>query len=194
MINKVSHWTNQAAKEELKKSLLNNTVSIINTDTVLGFVAPITKEGFLNLNEIKGERGNKPYLILIASPKKLPIFINVEKLTTAMLNVIKHGWPGPLTIIFQALPSNPFYLKSSQETIALRCPQHKELLELLEGFDGLFSTSANKSGEQPPKGQPSTIIDFSETMNNSEAPIRIIRKGAYPIKDLEEYYGQTFTQ
>jgi tRNA threonylcarbamoyl adenosine modification protein (Sua5/YciO/YrdC/YwlC family) len=215
MKNKLKYWGQPSDQEELKRSLLNNATSITTTDTILGLLAPITEEGFFNLNEIKGERENKPYLILIGTSQKLDFFVQGEKLTIAMSNIITNCWPGPLTIIFPAQPNLPFYLKSSQETIALRCPNHKGLLQLLTDFDGLFSTSANRSGKPTPKTlkeipallikkvayvvidetessqshQPSTIIDFSEAINNPATPIRIIREGAYPIKELEKYYG-----
>lgn len=218
MKNKIKNWGQRNDRDELKQSLLNNAVSITTTDTVLGFVAPITEEGFFNLNEIKGERENKPYLILTGTPQKLPVFVQIEKLTPAMFTLIANCWPGPLTIIFQAQENLPFYLKTSQGTIALRCPKHKGLLKLLTHFDGLFSTSANKSGQPVPQqlkdipsaivkkityivvdelelsadNQPSTIIDFSHAMKNPSAPVHVVREGAYPINELEKYYGSPF--
>ncbi len=218
MMSKIMYWSNQDTQKLLKESLLNNMVSIISTDTILGLVAPITEEGFSHLNETKGGRDNKPYLLLISSPQKLEFFIHLEKLTETMRNVINNCWPGPVTIIFQAQAMLPFYLKSPSGTIALRCPQHKELQKLLEEFDALFSTSANKSAESVPtkyqeispelikkvnhividnatnpgNNQPSTILDFSEAMNNHAVPIRVVREGAYPLKELEKYYGSPF--
>ncbi len=218
MTNKIKRWESLSDQKELKKSLLNNAVSITTTDTVLGLLAPITEGGLLGLNDIKGGRENKPYVILIGNPKNLELFVSIEKLTPTMKNIIARCWPGQLTIIFKTKPGVSFYLKSSQETIAIRCPNHKGLLVLLEGFDGLFSTSANESGQPIPKSikdipvkliekvasivtdqhedaemhQPSTIIDFSEAMDNPKAPIRVIREGIYPIKDLEKHYGSPF--
>lgn len=222
MIENRASWTNLTAQRTLRKSLQNNDVSIVSTDTILGFIAPITLEGFTKLMHIKGKREQKPYLILIASHKKLSSFIDETKLSNAMLNVLHHCWPGPLTVIFQARTPQPTYLTSSTGTIALRCPQHKELRILLEDFDGLFSTSANKSGEavpqsyydvpqdiiqkiayvvldennekNPQQNLPSTIIDFSAAMENHAAPVRVIREGAYSIKELESYYGKSFTR
>lgn len=218
MKNKLKNWGQRNDRDELKRSLLTNAVSITTTDTVLGFLAPITEAGFFNLNEIKGERENKPYLILIGTPKNLEVFVQIEKLTPAMFTLLANCWPGPLTIIFQAQANLPFYLKTEQGTVALRCPNHKGLLKLLTNFDGLFSTSANKSGHPVPQQikditqtlikkiaylviddtettkahQPSTIIDFSKAMNNPTAPVRVIREGAYPINELEKYYGSPF--
>ena len=220
MKTKIKYWSQQKDQEEIKKKLLHNAVALTTTDTVFGLLAPITESGFFNLNDIKGARENKPYLVLIGAPEKLNIFIQTEKLSAAMLNVIAHCWPGPLTIIFRAHQSLPFYLKSSQGTIAIRCPRHDGLLNLLTHFDGLFSTSANKSGcpilqhindlakplikkishivVDEPYGaggfQPSTIIDFSLAMDNSISPVRVLRNGAYAIKDIEKYYGVSFEE
>ncbi len=217
---KIKYWTQQKDQEEIKKKLLHNAVALTTTDTVCGLLASITESGFFNLNEIKGARENKPYLVLVGAPEKLNVFVQIEKLNTAMLNVIAHCWPGPLTIIFRAHQSLPFYLKSSQGTIAIRCPRHDGLLNLLAHFDGLFSTSANKSGcpipqhindlakplikkiahivvDEPGGGgglQPSTIIDFSLAMDNSIHPVRVLRNGAYAIKDIEKHYGASFEE
>lgn len=216
-------WNNEADFLQLKNSIRNNKVCITSTDTILGFTANITKNAFETLNIIKGNRNEKPYLILISSPEKLPLFINQEKLDPKITNLINKCWPGPVTIIFKAREGLPTFLTSKDNKIALRCPKNKHLQKLLDSFDGLFSTSANKAMEHPPKtlddinpeiiekveciitddkaindqtidesssslpNLPSTIIDVSD---NNE--IKVLREGAYSIKELEDYYGEKF--
>jgi L-threonylcarbamoyladenylate synthase len=189
-------WDSHKSIKKLVVSIRNNELSVTTTDTVPGFISNITEEGFFRLNKAKGSRDKKPYIILISGPKKLEKFVPKSFLTSRMRRIIEHCWPGPVTIIFKAKKRLPEYLQSKDGTIAIRCPKHKGLLQVLKNFDGLFSTSANKSGKSIPskvdqidpdllkqikyivwdsignvmplsKNQPSTILDFSRIMQKS---------------------------
>ncbi len=215
-------WENLDIIKKLKNSLKHNHPIITDTDTVPGFLVMPTLEGYNLLQQIKQGRKHKPYIILISDKQKLSHFAAPESFTPALNNVIKNCWPGPLTIILKAQALLPVYLKSPQETIAIRCPKHKKLLSLLASFSGLFSTSANKSDQPTPTScldldqelvkqceyivsnekldapKPiynacaSTILDFSDINKNDT--IRVVREGAYPIKEIEKYYGQPITK
>ncbi len=226
-------WNNESNIKIVKNSIRNNKICITSTDTILGFTANLTKTGFEALNNLKERSATKPYLILISGPEKLSIFIDEENLTPQIQNLISKCWPGPVTIIFKARKELPSFLTSKNNTIALRSPKNPYLLKLLKSFDGLFSTSANKTTDSPPKNLdeisntiiekveciivennnsydnknsnakknnlfidtkasmlqnlPSTIIDAT-----SGKKIKVIRKGAYSINELEKYYGSKF--
>lgn len=155
MMNKkklqVYTWDAPQTAKRLIQSIKADNISITSTDTVLGLLANITQESFAGLNSIKKERLNKPYLILIDSLKKLPLFIQGENLTPALKNFLAHCWPGPVSIIFQSKKNLPSFLQTSTQTIAIRCPKHIKLQKVLAQFPGLFSTSANISGAPIPK-------------------------------------------
>ena len=165
---------------------------------------------------IERQSARKPYLIVISSAEKLSNFVQTDILNKKIQNLINRCWPGPVTIIFNALPIVPGFLTSKDKTIALRCPDHKGLQQLLASFDGLFSTSANKAGAPIPRSfaeidgdiienvdyvvadkssdvveiVPSTIIDISQVSDGGN--IKVIREGAYSIELLEGYYGSEF--
>ncbi|MFA5074608.1 MAG: L-threonylcarbamoyladenylate synthase [Candidatus Babeliales bacterium] len=205
---------NNKTIEQLKKSLIKNNISITPTDTVFGLIGNTTLKSYKKLNNIKTKRDNKPYLILIDSIQKLKKFIDkTYLLNPKIINLINNCWPGSVTIVFKAKKNLPKFLTSPQKTIAIRCPDHEELQKLLSNFNGLFSTSANISNQPVPsiienidpeilkkidylvvdrkhsftQTLPSTIIDLS---NDKE--VKVIRKGAFPINKLEEYYGTKF--
>ena len=215
-------WSPKQTIDRLKSSLKNNLISITTTDTILGFIGNLTLKSFESLNKIKGFRPEKPYLVLIWPKNKIQNFVESKNLNKKIYNLIEHCWPGPLTIIFKAKKDLSHFLTSKDGKIALRCPDHDKLKTLLESFDGLFSTSANKTGMPVPKSinnidpeilqkvefvvsdeiktqdlidmqsslnqtLPSTIIDVS-----SENEILVVREGAYPVKELEKYYGSIF--
>ncbi len=212
MNNKILFWQNKKTLDLLRESLKKNNVCVTSTDTVLGLMANTTKSGLEKLDLIK-KRREKPYIILIDSIDKLPIFVD-KKIDKKLENFLNNCWPGPLTIIFKSQINTPDYLKTFHNTIAIRMPKHKYLLKLLKSFEGLFSTSANISGEEVPTTVedinteikkliefivvdenninhsypivPSTIIDCTNEK------IKIIREGIFPIKDLEKIYGEKF--
>lgn len=173
------------------------------SDTVLGLMADCSLEGFTQLNFLK-RRNEQPYLILLESQEKLSHFVS-DEILFQVENMLKFFWPGPLTVIMPAKDEIPDYMKSRQGTIALRVPQHDGLQKLLAQFIGIFSTSANKSGEPVPLVFenvdsfivknisywitdpnphhaliPSTIIEWANDH------VKLIREGAYRVDDLRK--------
>lgn len=201
-----SFWNGAEVIKQLEESLLQDSLVLGSSDTVFGLLANTTEKGFNALNKIKG-RQDKPYIVLIGGVDKLKHFVDCD-LSGDVSSLLNFCWPGPLTMIFKAKTDLPNFLKSNDGKIALRVPQHDGLLELLKRFDGLFSTSANLSGENVPgfveninqsiienagmivldeystgyanASKPSTILDCSTPEN-----IYLIRAGAYSIDSLE---------
>ncbi len=226
-MNKFYNWSDKKSIEKLITSINNNDIVITSTDTIMGFLGNITQKSFDKITKIKGKRENKPFLVIINSISKLSKFVDSQILKkTNINNLLKQHWPGPLTVIFKAKKDLPYYLKSKENTIAIRCPEHKGLQKILQNFDGLFSTSANKANHPTPKNHqnldpeiikqvkfilieknvdtenklyqtlPSTIIDVSSICISetdiSDNGIKVVRKGAYSIKELEKTYGAKF--
>jgi L-threonylcarbamoyladenylate synthase len=143
-------WDNLATMQYVAKVLQEGNVVLAEGDTVLGLLADVSEQGRTQLDHIKS-RSQKPYLILIGSPQKAFNFIEIaEDKIFQTEKLIKKCWPGPVTLIFKAKTDVPLYLKSADGTVALRVPDHAGLLQLLSHFNGLFSTSANNSGQPVP--------------------------------------------
>ena len=126
--------------------------------------------------------------------------------------MIDQCWPGPVTLIFKAKNDLPSFAKSKKNTIALRYPDHEGLLSLLKSFDGLFSTSANKTVEKAPENideinsdliEKTDLLVYDEEMEKRTLPstiidctnpqrLTVIRESLFPVKKLEEYYGEKF--
>lgn len=205
---KVFYWNEISALPIIQQELRSGGVIAGTTDTVLGLLASLTYEGFLSLNAIKG-REKKPYIILIETADKLSLFVSIRNNTFNNLHIerlIKTCWPGPLTLVFNAKPDLPTFMKSFDGTVGLRVPKHDGLQRVLSQCDGLFSTSANRTGQPPAKTiqeldehikqairyaivdegyenkeqPPSTILDCSTEK------IKVLREGAYPIEDIKK--------
>ncbi|KKQ32384.1 MAG: hypothetical protein US49_C0009G0021 [candidate division TM6 bacterium GW2011_GWF2_37_49] len=203
------YWQDAGVQSKIINKLQKNEILITSTDTVPGLLANATKQGFDNLNQIKGGRQGKPYIILISDMAKLAYFADDCALTSEVQKILSSCWPGPLTVIFNSKPGMPDFLKSESDTVAMRCPSHFGLLSVLQNFDGLFSTSANKSCEVQPdlidniatellssvglavddrdrcfSSEFSTILDFS--CFDQDKKIYLLRQGAFALSKIEE--------
>lgn len=206
---KTVFWNDLEGLKSVVTALQAGQVVVGTSDTVLGLLAPCTASGMQKLNEIKG-RANKPYLVLIANADKLAHFIDSNNIAR-IEQLAAYAWPGPLTLVCRVKDSVPSYLQSSEGTIGLRVPDHAGLLTVLQHFNGLFSTSANKAGQPIPdkvadlhsniinsaaflvteeqlvaQTLPSTILDCSGER------IRVLRVGAFSIEELEAVVGESF--
>ncbi len=213
---KIIYWQDGGAIARIREALDKEVLCVTSTDTIFGFLSVTEKRGFDVLQQLKGERKNKPFLVLIGSVFKLKHFVDLNSMPENLIKLLHHCWPGPVTIVFRAHKDIPSFLMSEQGTIALRCPAHQGLQKLLQSFNGLFSTSANKTGQPFPvcpeeldddivsnveyvvldrdgheqdTKLPSTILDCS---NIAQQGIKVLREGAYPIHLLEDYYGSKF--
>jgi len=212
MSKKYLYWKYHENIDQVAKSLLLGRVVVGSSDTVLGLLSNTTPIGFDGLSAIK-QRTDKPYIVLIDKIDKLKHFVSIEPVKP-VLNLLQICWPGPLTVIFKARPGLPDFLLSHDGNIAIRIPDHAGLLRLLSNFEGLFSTSANLTGEPVPalpaelspqimhnvdlvilndynlehnasRILPSTILDCSIDQ------IKLVRSGAYPLHELEKICGVT---
>jgi L-threonylcarbamoyladenylate synthase len=175
-------------------------VIVYPTDTVYGIGCnPFNKDAVGRIFRIKGER-TKPLPILVSNIK------DIEKIvyTTDMVpRLAEKFWPGPLTIVLPKKPSLPSIVTCDLDSAAVRVPDHKVALELIQVSGGLLiGTSANKTGEKAPRtaqeaakqigeevdlliddgptpiGTSSTIIDLTQEK------LKILRQGPIRIEDI----------
>ncbi len=141
---------------------------------------------------IKGQRAQKPILVLIADRSQLERL--VASVPPAATVLMERFWPGPLTIVFPASPRIPAVLTAGTGTIGVRLPEQPLLAQLLHATGPLTGTSANRSCEPPAQTAldverslgsdvdlildggpasatvPSTVVDVTET-------VRVLREG-----------------
>lgn len=144
-------WGDFSNRKVLIKTLQQGSVVVSSTDTIYGFLGDAASQSYEEICSLKQVANLRPFLILISSPKKLFHFVDSSTIPLDITRFLDFCWPGPVTVICRAKPGLPQFLLSDAGTIALRCPNHEGLLEILPEFDGLFSTSANLSGQTPPQ-------------------------------------------
>ena len=167
-----------------KVSLGRNDLAVIPTDTVYGLAAnAFSADAVQKLLRAKGRDRQSPPPVLVANLNMARAL--VEVLPDAAVKLAETFWPGALTMILRSQPSLDWDLGETKQTVALRVPDHKIALALIEETGPLAVSSANLTGEpaaitakqafdylgdsvevylnggSSPKGEASTIIDLT---------------------------------
>lgn len=167
-----------------KVSLGRNDLAVIPTDTVYGLAAnAFSPEAVQKLLSAKGRDRQSPPPVLIANLNMARAL--VESLPEAAVKLAETFWPGALTMILKSQPSLDWDLGETKQTVALRVPDHKIALALIEETGPLAVSSANLTGQPAattakqafdyladsvevyldggpsPKGEASTILDLT---------------------------------
>jgi L-threonylcarbamoyladenylate synthase len=178
-------------------------IIVYPTDTIYGIGCnPYNDSSVQRIFKIKGRNQKKPLPILASSIEDVEKIVSLDKIGKLLA---RKYWPGALTIVSTLRDKNiSIKLTAGQKTIGVRIPNNKCTLMLLKHCKYLVGTSANRSGEKPPKsasevmssslddfdalldggtvekGIESTIVDISD----STSP-KVIREGA--IRSEEVY-------
>ncbi|MFC8303116.1 L-threonylcarbamoyladenylate synthase [Specibacter sp. NPDC057265] len=203
--------TNEGQRAEglahAQKAIAAKQVIVMPTDTVYGIAADaFSPQAVATLLAAKGRGRNMPPPVLIAR------IGTMEGLATDIPDdarkLAEKYWPGPLTLIFHAQPTLTWDLGETQGTVALRVPDDRLALELLELTGPLAVSSANRTGQtaaqtasgaraqlaesvevyledgfRPVEGTdptPSTIVDATGLR------LRVVREGAISLAQIQE--------
>jgi len=194
----------RVALEEATGVLLKGGLVAFPTETFYGLGAnALDPAAVRRIFEVKGRPESKPLLLLVDSIEMAESL--VKEVSAAARDLMAKHWPGPLTLIFRAIPSLPDELTAGTGTVGIRVPRHPVAFELVRAAGlPITAPSANRSGEEPPAtaadvqrvfggkielilaggattgGLPSTILDVTVT------PPKLIRRGALEFPDITE--------
>ena len=185
------------------KAIREGKVILAPTDTVYGLLTDATnKKAVEKVFKIKKRPRNKP----------LPIFVKDIKMAKELAEInekqekfLKKVWPGKTTAVLKLKIKPRSFVKSrrkiygiSKDTIALRIPKYKLVLDLLKRTDKpLTGTSANISGQlasgnikkvlkqfKNQRHQPDLVIDAGNLPKSK--PSKVIDLTIWPPKILRE--------
>jgi L-threonylcarbamoyladenylate synthase len=187
--------------------IANGGVVAFRTDTFYGLgVDPFNAAAVARLREVKGREDNKPILLLISDAAQ------VERLITSCSDQFKMAarelWPGPLTIIGQAVSTLPEEITAGTGTVGVRLPADESVREFVRGCGGvLTATSANPAGREPARSVREVAVYFSDNidlivdggevtatepstvLDVLTSPPRIVREGAIARKVIEQLFA-----
>ena len=188
--------------------LQSGGVIIYPTDTIYGIGANAFNEAAIEkVMNIKNRDSEKPLSVFVKDIKSARRIACIDSKVEKMLENI---WPGPITAILRKKDIVPYLLTGNGETIAVRIPQNKFILHLLEKVEfPIIATSANISGENNlfdaeeimktfgnkknqidlfvnigniKKTQASTIVDLTTTIP------RIVRMGIVGKEEMDNFF------
>ncbi|MDE2387189.1 MAG: threonylcarbamoyl-AMP synthase [Actinomycetales bacterium] len=167
-----------------KVSLGRSELVVLPTDTVYGIGCDaFSAKGVAALLAAKGRGRQSPPPVLVGSIAAMNAL--AEYVPAVAQKLADTFWPGALTLILRAQPSLSWDLGETKGTVALRMPDHKIALALLQEVGPMAVSSANLTGEPAattcqqaeaylgksvqvyldggtsPKGEPSTILDLT---------------------------------
>lgn len=120
-------------------------VIVFPTDTVYGIGTPLyDNEGIIRIYEIKGRSLSKQLPVLCSSLDQINKFAVFDERLEIIANKF---WPGALTVVLKT--KKEYFDFSGEETIAVRIPNHKLALSIINEFGPLKTTSINQSGFPP---------------------------------------------
>lgn len=91
------------------------------TDTFYGLgVDPRNPAAVKRLFAVKGRNAEQPILLLISDAREVGRW--TASISTIAEKLMQQHWPGPLTLVFKALPDVPRELTAGTGTIGLRVP------------------------------------------------------------------------
>ncbi len=194
----------EPAFERCRNVIESGGVIAYPTDTFYGLGAdPRNPDAVKRLFAIKGRPAGQPILLLLHDRGMVPEWAAE---TTAEAEALMDAfWPGPLTLVFPALPSVLQELTGGTGRIGLRVPGSAVTRRLLEALGtALTGTSANRSGGpdlqtardvagmlgdrvdlildagKTPGGKASSVVDVSA------AGLTMVREGAVSEQELRD--------
>jgi len=167
-----------------KVAIARGELVVLPTDTVYGIAADaFNPAAVAALLAAKGRDRQSPPPVLIPKAATLAgLATDIPEVANRLADAF---WPGALTMILRAQPSLQWDLGETKGTVALRVPDHKIALALLEETGPLAVSSANLTGQPAavncnqavdylqasvsvyldagvsPKGEASTILDLT---------------------------------
>ena len=194
----------QADIDAAVRILKNGGVVAVPTDTLYGLAAnPFDEAAVKRVFRLKGRSRTVALPLLLAEADDISKYARaVPDLAWAM---VKHFWPGTLTVVLKKSDAVPGLVSGGADTVALRVPDHPVPRAIVRGLGfPITGTSANRSGESAltsaravraefgddldlivcsgmtPSGLASTVLDLS-----GDSPA-ILRQGAIPRCDIEQ--------
>ena len=164
-------------------------IALLPAEGVYGFHASAMSSAAVErILELKGRTDRAGFIGLIARAEDAERW---ARLDTAARDLARTHWPGALTLVLDALPDAPAALRSSDGTVALRCPGSSLLRAVTAHVASgpLLSTSANAPGKSPavriedaPEGISDLTIDGGELSGTPSTVVRVSPSGVLVLR------------
>lgn len=166
--------------QKVRELLLAEQVVAIPTETVYGLGGSAVSEKALGrIFSAKGRPPSDPLILHVAAPvnslEALSPWVDLQRLSKfssvtqeQLARLLKHFWPGPLTLVLPKSSQVPSLVTSGRPTVAIRCPAHSITQQLLQSLPfPLAAPSANQFGHL----SPTSVEDVQKELGDKIAGI-----------------------
>ncbi|MHC4705695.1 MAG: L-threonylcarbamoyladenylate synthase [Planctomycetota bacterium] len=190
------------------------------TETVYGIACRVSNSSLGRLGKVKGREPQKHYTLHIGDKDDVRRYVPTMGIRAE--KVIRHAWPGPLTVVFElnkadvdkqrgSLGEEVFENLCGDGSIGIRCPANVIASTLLgEVQSPVVAPSANLAGQSPAvkaeqvlsqfSGQVDLLLDggpcrygrSSTVVKMGKGGLEILREGVYSQAALEEISRVSF--
>lgn len=177
------------------------------TETVYGLGADaLNPNAVLELFRAKKRPLDNPPIVHIENAND--VYRLAKCVSSKAEQLMKHFWPGPLTIVFERSEIVPKVTVAGLRTIAIRMPKNKIALGLIrESQRPIAAPSANLAGKPSPTvakhvlddldgridvildGGPTCVGVESTVLDMSSDPAQVLRPGGTPFEAIREILG-----
>ncbi len=198
-----------AAIETAAVALREGQTVAFPTETVYGLGGnALDPQAVKRIFAAKGRPADNPLIVHIASLDNLHNIVNSVPPIAEQL--MRHFWPGPLTLVLPRAASIPNEVTAGLETVAVRMPDHPVALALIAASGvPVAAPSANRSGRPSPTraehvvedlwGKVEVILDAGPCSVGVEStvldvtcdPPMILRPGGVTKETIETALGVT---
>jgi L-threonylcarbamoyladenylate synthase len=208
IILKKKDLSNKNKLKLVAKALKASKLVIFPTETVYGLGAnALDPKAAKKIYQAKGRPSDNPLIVHIANKNDVNKY--TKTISKDALTLIEHFWPGPLTLIFKKNNIIPLATTGGLNTIAIRMPNHKTALSIIEAANlPIAAPSANLSGKPTStkfkhvlsdfKGKVDFLIDGGDSMIGLESTvvdttgskITLLRPGVISKRMIESVIGK----
>ncbi|KMV65341.1 translation factor [Encephalitozoon cuniculi EcunIII-L] len=179
-------------------------VVAVPTETVYGLAASIyNPRAVERLLKLKRRPADNPLPVAVSSYRMLKEIVK-EPIPEEYRRLMDMFWPGPLTLLFRSKDCVSSVIRSGLESVAVRMPKSKHLLEIIERLGApVVLPSANISGRPSPTTAGHVVEDFgdevkliidggpcpigleSTVVSYADGGLQILRPGGITVEDIE---------
>jgi L-threonylcarbamoyladenylate synthase len=196
--------TDEAIRRAAARIIAGGVV-IYPTETVYGLGCdPADPDASKRICELK-ERADKPLPLICAD---MDAARKVVEFNPSAERLAERFWPGPLMLVLPSRVKYPMWVTHGAKTLGVRVSPHPVASKLAKLCGGIIvSTSANKSGQEPPRTAqealnqftkkvdmvlddgPSPLSQSSTVIDLSSDEVWILRKGPVTADQIKEVLG-----
>jgi L-threonylcarbamoyladenylate synthase len=138
-------------------------VVIYPTETVYGLGCdPANPDASRRVCELK-ERADKPLPLICAD---MDAARKVVEFNPQAEKLVERFWPGPLMLVLPSRVKYPMWVTHGAKTLGVRVSPHPVASKLARLCGGVIvSTSANKSGQEPPRTAQEALNQFTKKID-----------------------------